>query len=160
MGLPGNPYNRRLAELRRTLLNFETHDDMAHVASTLKELAVGGDVAAIQLLFQYVLGKPKQTVDPGRLDVDECQKAQENYRPPEEAAKVIQRPPTQTVETVTKAAWLCDVKRTLLPEWRKPDARDIGRRHQTVEKPPSPNRRNGMRLRAELIANGVNGPGP
>jgi hypothetical protein len=162
-GGPGNPYNRRLAELRRTLFNFETQDDMRHVACVLKELALGGDLAAIKLLFQYVLGKPKQTVDPERLDVDECQKTQENTRPPEAAAKGIDWPPTQTVETVTKAAWPCAVAPPLqpsLPEWRKPDARDVGRRGQTVEKRPSPKRRNGTRPKAELIANGVNGPGP
>jgi hypothetical protein len=60
-GGPGNPFVRQVAELRRTLLNFETQDDMKHVAFVLREKAMGGDVAAIKLLFRYLLGKPKQT---------------------------------------------------------------------------------------------------
>lgn len=160
----GNPYNRRLAELRRTLLNFATQDDMTQAASALKELAMSGDVAAIQLLFKYVLGQPKQTVEPDQLELDECPQMQENTRPPKEAATVIQRPPMQTVETGTKATWPIAKERALQqPSWAgwwKPDARDVCRRQQTVEKPPSAKRLNRTRPRAKLIANGVNGSGP
>jgi hypothetical protein len=151
--LPGNPYNRRLGELRRTLLNFATQDDMEHVARELKELAMGGGVAAIQLLFEYVLGKPKQTVEPDLFDLEDEPKR-------EEPVKVILQPPIQTVEAVTEATWPCEMKRPFLPKWRTSDAREAGRRHQTVEMPRSPMRIIGALPKGERIANGVNGSGP
>jgi hypothetical protein len=70
-GGPGNPFARKVAMLRRTLINFVTEDDMKHVAFVLKERAMGGDLVAIKLLLQYVVGKPSETVDPDRLDIEE-----------------------------------------------------------------------------------------
>jgi hypothetical protein len=104
VGLPGNPFARKVAELRAALVNFITADDMKHLAFVLKMRAEGGDMQAMKLLFQYVLGKPVETVDPDRLDVDEWQKMQEKSRPPEEATKVLGGLPAQTVCEVTKVA--------------------------------------------------------
>src|SRR5438067_9009485 len=70
-GGPGNPLARQVAQLRKTLVNFVTEDDMKHIAFVLKMKAEGGDLQAIKLLYQYVLGKPTDTVDPDRVDVDE-----------------------------------------------------------------------------------------
>ena len=92
-GGPGNPFARKVAELRKTLVNFVTEDDMKHIAFVLKERAMGGDLAAIKLLFQYVLGKPNETVDPDRLDLDEWQKLQETARPAKEMTEVMGRLP-------------------------------------------------------------------
>src|SRR5262245_48271557 len=69
-GGPGNPYARQVALLRKTLVNFVTEDDMKHIAFVLKMKAESGDIAAIKLLFQYILGKPTESVDPDRLDID------------------------------------------------------------------------------------------
>src|SRR5262249_52855310 len=130
-GGPGNPFARKVAELRRTLVNFVTEDDMKHVAFVLKERAMGGDLAAIKLLFQYVLGKPTETVDPDRLDVDEWQKMQERSRPPEEATKLLGGLPAQTVCEVTKVAWPCAVDQAfnqpMLAGLREMDERDARR---------------------------------
>ena len=50
-GGPGNPFARKVAELRKALVNFVTEDAMKHIAFVLKERAMGGDLAAIKLLF-------------------------------------------------------------------------------------------------------------
>src|SRR5437763_1585022 len=85
-GGPGNPFARRVAALRKALINFVTVDDMKHVAFILKEKAMSGDLAAIKLLFQYVLGKPTETVDPDRLDIEEVKLKEEHYDVVEEPA--------------------------------------------------------------------------
>jgi hypothetical protein len=108
----------------------------------------------MKLLFQYVLGKPTQTVDPDRLDVDEWQKMQEKSRPPEEATKVIGGLPVQTVCDVTKAAWPCAVeqafKQPLLAGLKRIDERDATRQ-------ASANQQAGG---AAPMANGPNGALP
>ena len=57
-GGPGNPHNRRVAELRKVLLGCLADDDLREVTSKLIELAKEGDLAAIKLLLAYTLGKP------------------------------------------------------------------------------------------------------
>jgi hypothetical protein len=70
-GGPGNPFARRVAALRKVLLETVTDDELRIVAGQLMVKAKFGDLAAIKLLFQYVLGKPAATVDPDTLDVQE-----------------------------------------------------------------------------------------
>jgi hypothetical protein len=72
-GGPGNPFARRVAELRKVLLGTVTDDELRIVAGQLMVKAKFGDLAAIKLLFQYVLGKPAATVDPDALDVQEVE---------------------------------------------------------------------------------------
>ena len=85
-GGPGNPFARKVAALRKALINFVTVDDMKHVAFILKEKAMAGDLVAIKLLFQYVLGKPTEGVDPDRLDIEEIKLKEEHYEVVEEPA--------------------------------------------------------------------------
>src|SRR5437899_8467692 len=89
-GGPGNPFARKVAALRKALINFVTVDDMKHVAFILKEKAMGGDLVAIKLLFQYVLGKPAETVDPDRLDIEEVKLQDEHYQAIEEPAMLAE----------------------------------------------------------------------
>jgi hypothetical protein len=72
-GGPGNPFARRVAELRKVLLETVTDDELRIVAGQLMVKAKFGELAAIKLLFQYVLGKPAATVDPDALDVEEVE---------------------------------------------------------------------------------------
>src|SRR6516225_9162891 len=108
-GGPGNPFAHKVAELRKALVNFVTEDDMKHIAFVLKERATGGDLAAIKLLFHYILGKPNETVDPDRLDLDKWQKLQETARPAKEVTEVMGRLPVNTLMDLTKIAWPCRV---------------------------------------------------
>src|SRR5262249_34704969 len=85
-GGPGNPFAHKVAALRKALINFVTVDDMKHVAFILKEKAMAGDLAAIKLLFQYVLGKPTETVNPDRLDIEEAKLQDEHFEMVEEPA--------------------------------------------------------------------------
>ena len=70
-GGQGNPFARQVAALRARLLGRVTEADMDDIAVTLILLAKTGDLAAIKLLFQYILGKPAPAVDPDRLDLEE-----------------------------------------------------------------------------------------
>ncbi len=137
-GGPGNPFARKVAELRQALVNFITEDDMKHVAFILKEKAMGGDLAAIKLLFQYVLGKPQPAPDPDRLDVDEWQKLQEQARPQEEMATVMDRLPAALVNRLTQIAWPCvienHVNEPMLAELHAMDRRDARRQARAEER--------------------------
>jgi hypothetical protein len=70
-GGPGNPFARRVAALRKVLLDAVSDADLQIVAEQLVVKAKMGDLVATKLLFQYVLGKPAATVDPDSLDVEE-----------------------------------------------------------------------------------------
>jgi hypothetical protein len=70
-GGPGNPFARRVAQLRKVLLDAVSDEDLQIVAEQLVVKAKMGDLVATKLLFQYVLGKPAATVDPDALDVEE-----------------------------------------------------------------------------------------
>src|SRR5262249_19248254 len=79
-GGPGNPFARKVAALRKAVVNFVSEEDLKYLIFKVKMMAESGDMAAAKLLFQYVLGKPTEAVDPDRLDVDEWQKLQEQVR--------------------------------------------------------------------------------
>src|SRR5438105_14944181 len=70
-GGPGNPFARRLAILRRTLLSHVNEEDIQKAAQRLTEEARRGDLAAIKLLFAYVIGRPVDAVDPDTVDQQE-----------------------------------------------------------------------------------------
>jgi hypothetical protein len=70
-GGPGNPFARQVAKLRSALVNRVTEADMERIAEDLIVKARLGNMAAIKLLFLYVLGKPAATVNPDTLDIEE-----------------------------------------------------------------------------------------
>src|SRR5260370_41631105 len=59
----GNPLARRVAELRKGLLETVTDEELRIVAGQLMGKAKFGDLAAMKLLFQDVWGKPAATRD-------------------------------------------------------------------------------------------------
>jgi hypothetical protein len=73
-----------VAQLRAALVNSVTADDMQQIAEQLRSQARSGNLAAIKLLFQYVLGKPAPAVNPDTLDVEEWNQV---YRPIRQAAE-------------------------------------------------------------------------
>jgi hypothetical protein len=70
-GGPGNPFARQTAQLRSALVQRVTKEDMERIADDLVFMATNGNLAAIKLLFQYVIGKPAAAVNPDTLDVQE-----------------------------------------------------------------------------------------
>ncbi len=98
-GGPGNPFARRVAELRSVLLESVTKEDMQFIAGQLVVMARTGDLAAIKLLFQYVVGKPAATVDPDSLDYQEMELYRQAPTPEEFHEVTSERmPPAALVE--------------------------------------------------------------
>jgi hypothetical protein len=72
LGGPGNPYARRVAALRKVLLEVVDADQMRRIITRLVRVAEGGNLAAAKLILSYTLGKPADVVDPDRLDLEEA----------------------------------------------------------------------------------------
>ena len=60
----GNPHAAQTAKLRSAMLSAVTEDDVKAVVGKLVALAKDGDVPAIKLLFDRVLGKVVAIVEP------------------------------------------------------------------------------------------------
>ena len=59
-GGPGNPYNKRVAQLRSALISAVTEDDVRGIIQALVEKAKSGDVAAAKEVLDRTLGKPQE----------------------------------------------------------------------------------------------------
>src|SRR5437763_7875991 len=77
-GGPGNPFARRVAELRKAFIEAVTYEDLQSICQRLISLAVEGDVSAARLLLGYVLGKFPVPVNPDTLDQDEVRLYSQN----------------------------------------------------------------------------------
>jgi hypothetical protein len=79
----GNPFGRKAAEFRTTLMETVTMQDMKDIAAKLRDDAKAGDKTAVKILFQYLIGKPQPAVDPDTLDAQEMRTFATNSLPPE-----------------------------------------------------------------------------
>jgi hypothetical protein len=79
-GGPGNPHAKRVASLRRVLLDAITEDDMLAIAQLLVAKAREGDLIAIRELLDRTIGKPTKTLDPDRIEADAAAIAAELQR--------------------------------------------------------------------------------
>ena len=70
-GGPGNPFARRVARLRSTLLDVVGETGLTEIVERLVKAAQKGDVAAAKLVLSYTLGKPVKSMDPDALDLHE-----------------------------------------------------------------------------------------
>lgn len=68
-GGPGNPYAKRIKELRQTLYGTITDQDIREVVLKLIELAKGGDTVAIRELLDRAVGKSAAVLDDKVLDM-------------------------------------------------------------------------------------------
>ena len=59
----GNPYTRKAAEMRKALYSAVTADDIRQIVETLKAQAMRGDLKAIAILFDRVLGTAQAGID-------------------------------------------------------------------------------------------------
>jgi hypothetical protein len=59
----GNLGNMRMKQLRRALLDCATPERVAAVEKTLYEAAVGGDIAAIKVWLEHMIGRPPQALE-------------------------------------------------------------------------------------------------
>lgn len=74
-GGPGNPFARRIASLRSTMLAAITTEDIEAIVKSLIATAKTGEISAIKLLLSYAIGQPDKQVDPDSLDGDEYEKS-------------------------------------------------------------------------------------
>jgi hypothetical protein len=123
-GGPGNPYARQVAALRSALVHCVRVKDMEEIAMALLLQARTGGQGAIKLLFQYVLGKPTEAVDPDRLDIDQWQKLQESARPFKEMKTVLDGLPAQWACGLTNITWPCVLVTALKPLRDPPAAQE------------------------------------
>jgi hypothetical protein len=70
-GGPGNPFFRRLAQLRAQAVCEISPDEVRALMRRLYGQAMEGDVAASVVLLGYLLGKPAKVVDPDAVDDDQ-----------------------------------------------------------------------------------------
>ena len=105
-GGPGNPYARRVAELRKVILECVTDKEMEIIVGASMVQTKTGKLAAIKLLFQYLLGKPAPAVDPDTLDLQEVE--QYSRAPQPAAVKDI-------LGARLPADVACNLVRTVLP---------------------------------------------
>ena len=59
----GNPYTKKAAELRKALYTSVTAQDIKRIVDNLKEQALAGDLKAISLLFDRLLGTIATGID-------------------------------------------------------------------------------------------------
>ena len=86
-GGPGNPFNRRVSEMRKSMLEAVSQEDLQQITAAMVAKAKSGDVAAAKLVLQYVVGKPSAAPDPDRVDVEEWKLAKDSGLRPEEVVQ-------------------------------------------------------------------------
>ena len=65
---PGNPNARRMHELRKSVLEAGTEEDIQAVIRKMAEMGKGGDVMAARCYLEYVVGKPTQAIELSNAD--------------------------------------------------------------------------------------------
>jgi len=70
-GGPGNPYAKKISELRSALMQAVTPDDLQEVIAKLVEEAKGGNIPAAKELLDRVLGRALEVDLLDRLDAVE-----------------------------------------------------------------------------------------
>jgi len=71
------------------LLRSATEQNVERLANMLMERAFAGDMAAAKLLLLYWIGKPKEVVEPDRVDVEEWELAREHVVPTDVAQETF-----------------------------------------------------------------------
>lgn len=95
----GNPYTKKVAEFRRTIMNSVTDEDVSEIILTLVDKAKNGDTAAAKLVLHYTVGQPQTFESP-------------DTQIPTHVAKILK----STLETEMKAN-LCALKVAGTPIW-------------------------------------------
>jgi hypothetical protein len=84
---------------------------MARVVIALTEKAASGDVAAMKLFFQYLIGLPTEAVNPDRLPIDEWEKFRDAAIKPEEIGEILDRCPVTAASDMVKECWAASAER-------------------------------------------------
>jgi hypothetical protein len=109
-GGPGNPFARKVAALRKTLLDSVSEQDLKEMIEILKQQARQGDKTAIKLILQYCVGKPEPPKDPDRMDVDEWQRLRQMRVGEQEFNKTTETIPACLACHQAATVWPCNVQ--------------------------------------------------
>jgi hypothetical protein len=93
-----------VAALRSRLLRLVTPEDFDLIAQQLLRLARGGNLAAIKLLFSYVIGRPTDWVDPDTVDRQEYEQYERELSVLKTLPQVVQAPTPDLALTIVHAA--------------------------------------------------------
>jgi hypothetical protein len=81
-GAPANPFNRRVAELRRALVEALGEGGIARlVEALLRRVENNGDLAAAELLLSHSVGAPPPVCHPDLVDCNEWDVRRQNPSP-------------------------------------------------------------------------------
>jgi hypothetical protein len=164
---PGNPFARKVAALRTALIETVTEEDMRFIAEQLVVTARLGDMAAIKLLFQYVLGKPAAAVDPDTLGHQELDLYWRGPSPDAVQELACERLPADAVADVLRIEMPClgasfkdKVARgagRIGPDDKLEDHQDGVEEEKQEAAAPSPNREVADNPRRTMTAMSANG---
>jgi|SRR5215510_650187 len=70
-GGPGNPFARRVALMRQTILEAVSDEDLRAIVRVLVDQAKRGENHSVQILFDRLFGKPTAAPDPDRVKLEE-----------------------------------------------------------------------------------------
>src|SRR5262245_18098706 len=115
-GGPGNPFARKVAALRKALLDCVSEQDLKDVVGVLKAQARQGDKAAIKLLLQYCVGKPEPPKDPDRMDADEWLRLQQMRVSEKEFQRTVDAFPACLACHQAQTFWPCNAQEGPLAE--------------------------------------------
>jgi hypothetical protein len=88
-GGPGNPFARQTAAMHRALCAEVSKEDLAAMTRKLKEMALAGNMAALKLLFSYIVGRPQAATNPDTLDLQEWAQLRQTPALLEEMPQVV-----------------------------------------------------------------------
>lgn len=107
-GGPGNPFTRKIANLRSALIKEFTDSTMELIAAKLLAKALSGDLAAIRLVLLYAIGRPVPAVDPDSVDRHEWTHELEQAIPLEELHQLLQQLPVSVANCAARFAMPCN----------------------------------------------------
>ena len=70
-GGPGNPFARRVALMRQTMLEAVSDEDLREIVRALVDRAKQGENGSVQILFDRLFGKPVAAPHPDRVELEE-----------------------------------------------------------------------------------------
>jgi hypothetical protein len=91
-GGPGNPYARRMAAIRKQMIEFMTPERTHLYLMALLEHTLKGNMAAAKLLAEHTAGKPLAGVDGDRLAMDEWIKRLETVVMMQQVGELMRTP--------------------------------------------------------------------
>lgn len=108
-GGPGNPFGRRVAALRKMMLEEFSDEDARKLARKMIGMALEGDMAAARVYTQIAMGRAAPAGDPDRVEVDEWRLSKESAVAIQAWQALMHHLPADLVNELTSIVWPCFV---------------------------------------------------